>query len=453
MNWLRFKALCALVAISISSLAMAQEYKDIEFEEYELDNGLHVILHQDESAPVATTIVHYHVGSRDEDPKRTGFAHFFEHLMFEGTKQIPRASIDKMVQEVGGNLNAYTSLDETVYFFNVPANELQLALWIESQRMRQLVVNEIGVETQRGVVKEERRMRYDNSQYGTVWEKMSAELFKNTCYSWRPIGSAQHIDSASIPEFQAFYDTYYHPNNATLVVAGDFDEDEVREWIDSYFGQYERGPEPPKVVADIQPMKESYRETVRDPKIQLDAVFMGFRGPTMLEDDKYAAEMLCDILSNGESSRMYRSLVDEQKISVQAGIFPQLAQFAGLFGVYGIVADGKTPEELENAILAEFERVATQGVTEEELLKVRNINEAQFIGSKSSNQSKAGQLAQYHRYYGDAELINEEFEKYMSVTSADIQRVAKEYLAGQNHVTMYYLRGDGDANTPATEEE
>ena len=202
----------AVVAL-VSTPATAQ-VKPLEFTEYDLDNGLHVILHEDHTAPVVATVVHYKVGSRDEDPQRTGFAHFFEHLMFESTDQIERGTIDKLITSAGGRLNAYTSIDETVYHFELPSNQVRLALWIEAQRMRGLKINDIGVETQRGVVKEERKNRYDNAPYGGWFEKVQAKLFDGTPYAWAPIGSAQHIDSASIAEFQAFYDQFYQPNNA-----------------------------------------------------------------------------------------------------------------------------------------------------------------------------------------------------------------------------------------------
>ncbi len=217
--------------------------KPIDFVEYDLPNGLHVILHKNDAAPVVSTYVLYHVGSKNERPDRTGFAHFFEHLMFEGSDNIPRQTIDKYISGAGGNLNASTSFDKTDYYFNLPANQLKLALWIESERMMHAKVDETGVETQRQVVKEEKRRGVDNRPYGTLFENLAKLVFRGTPYEWVPIGEFQYIDQATIDEFREFYKTYYQPNNATLVVAGDIDIDETKKLITDYFGPIERGPE------------------------------------------------------------------------------------------------------------------------------------------------------------------------------------------------------------------
>src|SRR6186997_3019715 len=216
--------------------AQTQLMKPIKFEEYDLSNGMHVILYQERTAPVVAVRVYYHVGSKDERADRTGFAHFFEHLMFESTANIPRGTIDKLVSGAGGNLNASTSFDQTDYFFNVPSNQLKLALWVESDRMLQAVIDETGVETQRKVVKEEKRMRYDNQPYGSLFEQLAKLVFAGTPYAWVPIGSVQYIDQAKIEEFRDFYKTYYVPNNATLAIAGDFDLEETKKLVADYFG-------------------------------------------------------------------------------------------------------------------------------------------------------------------------------------------------------------------------
>jgi predicted Zn-dependent peptidase len=217
--------------------------KPIQFVEYDLPNGLHVILHENHAAPVVSTYVLYHVGSKNERADRTGFAHFFEHLMFEGSDNIPRGKIDKYVSSAGGNLNASTSFDQTDYFFNVPANQLKLALWIESERMMHSKIDETGVETQRKVVKEEKRMRYDNQPYGSLFEELAKLVFAGSPYSWVPIGSVQYIDQATIQEFRDFYKTYYLPNNATLAIAGDFNLDATKKLVEDYFGAIPKGPE------------------------------------------------------------------------------------------------------------------------------------------------------------------------------------------------------------------
>ncbi len=428
-----------LILVWAFTMAEAQ-VKPLKFVEYDLPNGLHVILHEDHRAPVVATVVHYKVGSRDENPQRTGFAHFFEHLMFEGTEKIERGMIDDMISEAGGQLNAYTSIDETVYHFVVPSNEFRLPLWIEAQRMRKLVVNEVGVETQRGVVKEERKNRYDNAAYGGWIEKTQEQLFKSTPYAWAPIGSSQHIDSASITEFQDFYNTFYQPNNAVLVVAGDFDPSVARETIDAYFGGYPAAPPPPRPsFGALPPFNEPIREVVNDVKARLPGVFIAWRGIGRLDKDVYAAELLSTILSSGESSRLYREVVDSQQLAVQAQFFNRDHEFGGMAFAIGIVGQGKSIEAAEKAILATLQKVAESGVTEGELQKAKNIAEVEFVGGFSDMHTKALRLASAFRYFGNTNHINEELDSYLKVTRADIQRVAKRILSSSGYVVLTYL--------------
>jgi zinc protease len=436
--------LLMLSVFAVGANHVHAQVKPLSFTEDDLDNGLHVILHEDHTAPVVATVVHYKVGSRDEDPQRTGFAHFFEHLMFEGTEKIERHTIDKMINGAGGQLNAYTSIDETVYHFVVPSNQVRLALWIEAQRMRKLQVNEIGVETQRGVVKEERKNRYDNAPYGGWFEKVQAHLFAGTPYAWAPIGSAQHIDSASIDEFRSFYNAFYQPNNAILVVSGDFDPDLVKETIQAYFGGYSRAPEPQRpVFSGLGNANESAERLIEDEKAQLPAMFMGYTCASMKDDDAYAIELMNQILSTGESSRMYRSVVDSQQVAVQVSTSARLNEYAGMQFVIGIAAPGKDLETIKKAIDAELERIVKNGVTEEELQKVKNITEARFVGSRTGMYNKALQFASYYRYYGNTGLINSELDHYMKVTRADIQRVAKAIFEGKTRVVLNYMPKKG----------
>jgi predicted Zn-dependent peptidase len=440
-----FSRAAAVVATVVGIVASASaQVTPIAFKEYDLPNGLHVILHEDHSAPVVATVLHYKVGSRDEDPARTGFAHFFEHLMFESTDAIERATIDKMVNGAGGELNAFTSNDQTVYHFVLPSNQVRLGLWIEAQRMRKLHVNTVGVETQRGVVKEERKNRYDNAPYGGWMEKTNSILFKGTPYEWTPIGSAQHIDSASIPEFKAFYDQYYQPNNAILVVSGDFDEKLVRETIDAYFAGYPKAPEPRRpVVTALAPLSGEVRETINDPKAQLPALFMSYHGPKQTDDDAYALDLLTTIMSNGESSRLYTSLVDSQQVAVQAqfSLFPR--EYVGMLFFVGIAAPGKGLDAVESAIDAEIARVIRDGVTDAELTKAKNITEANLVGGRSSVYEKALSLSNAYRFDGATSAINGEFAKYAKVTKADIQRVAKQYLSTKQRVVLTYIPAKG----------
>lgn len=422
----------------LANLTLSAAY-EVKFTEETLDNGLHVIYSVDKSAPVVSTIVHYRVGSRDEDPARTGFAHFFEHLMFEGTQDIPRSNIDKYVNEAGGNLNAHTSFDETVYKFTVPAHQIKLALWIESQRMRHLLVDNVGLETQRGVVKEEKKQRYDNSPYGTWMEKMMAYLFKGGSYSWTPIGAAQHIDVADLSEFKAFYNNFYQPNNATLVIAGDFRVEDAKKYVRDYFAHYPKGAEPKRSEFTMSPLTTTYREEVKDKMAQLPAIFIGYRTPKMGAPDYYAMEYLKQILATGESSRFYKRLIDNEQSAVQVASNLLGLEKDGAMILIGIPAMNTDPKTVENQIMEEIQKVIDNGITDEEFTKARNILEAQFVGGKKNTLEKAMTLARYYSYYKDASLINTEIDKYMAVTKSDVIAAAKKYLDTDKKVILTYI--------------
>jgi predicted Zn-dependent peptidase len=437
-----------LASISLNVVTVSAQMKPIKFTEYDLPNGMHVILHHDKSAPVVSTLLHYKVGARDEDPARTGFAHFFEHLMFEGTKDIPRTEITSNIQNAGGNLNAYTATDQTVYFFNVPANELQLALWIEYQRMRGLLIDTTGVETQRGVVKEERNARYDNAPYGDLLERAQKNLFAGTQYEWTPIGSSQHIDSASIPEFQEFYDRFYQPNNVTLVVAGDFDEAEAKKYIKTYFGSIPKSDEIVRPEFVLKPLDTEIRRKVVDKKARLPLVAVGYRGPKVGDKDAYALSMLMNVVSNGTSSRLNQTLVEKDQVAVNASAFVRPMEYSGMIMAFGVAAPGKDIDSVENALYKVFEDVAMNGISDAEFSKAKNIEEASFVEGKKNVFDKAQTLAQYHTFYGKADLINTEIETYLAITKADIQRVAKEYLTTKNRVVLTYVPANS-GNAPA----
>lgn len=414
------------------------KFNPIKFEVDSLENGLKVIYCIDKTAPIVATVVHYKVGSRDELPTKTGYAHFFEHLMFEATENIPRASIDKYVQEAGGTLNAHTSYDETVYYFKLPSNYLNLALWIESQRMRKLKVDSVGVNTQKGVVIEELRMRYDNQPYGTMLMKMSERLFGGSSYGWATIGYIEHLEKATIEDFKEFYDNFYKPNNAILVIVGDIDIPETKKLVRAYFGIYPPSPPPIRNPFKLEPLKENIEEVVNDPKAQLPAIFMGFRGPKLGETDYYAMGILSDILASGESSRLYQRLVDKEQIAVAASMFPLSLEYSGGIIFYAVLHQDKSLKKAKQIIFEEIEKIANDGVTDEELTKAKNITEAQFISEKKSVLEKASTLAKYQAYFNDPKLINTELDKYLAVTKEDIKRVAQKFLSNAFNVVLYY---------------
>ena len=426
------------ILIGNSDATAGNNFKPIKFEKETLDNGLKVIYHVDKSAPIVTTVVHYNVGSKDEDLDKTGYAHFFEHLMFEATDAIPRATIDKHVQEAGGELNAYTSFDQTVFHFTVPSNEVKLALWMESQRMRKLHVDEIGVETQRGVVTEELKMRTTNQPYGTLIDKLCSNMFPGSGYAWSVIGSETHIKNATIQNFKDFYNNFYQPNNATLVIAGDIDVAKVKEYVRTYFGQFPKATAPKRHNYQLKPIAKEYRETVIDDKAPMTALFIGFQGPTLLDPDYYAASLLTDIIASGESSRFYQRLVDKDQVAVESGFSPFILRGAGAFLVEAYVAKGHTPEEVEKTVMEEISKLIKDGVTDAELEKAKNIKEAQFVFGKKDLMDKAQDLARYEVFNGDANYINTELDKFMKVSKTDIINAAKKYLATDKKVVLVY---------------
>jgi len=415
------------------------EFNKITFVKDSLPNGLRVIYSVDKSAPVVAVVVNYMVGSKDENPERTGFAHFFEHLMFEASKNYERASIDKFVDEAGGVLNASTGFDQTSYFIKVPSNEIRLPLWIESSRLRGLKVDTIGVETQRGVVKEERKMRSDNTPYGTMLEKTVEHLFRGSSYAWPPIGSEQHIDKATIDEFRKFYDNFYQPNNAIIAIVGDIDIQETKKMVRDYFGSIPAAPKPIREPFKITELQKGYRETIEDVKAQLPAVFISFRAPSMTDNDSYPFELLNRILSRGQSSRLYQRLVDKEQVAVQAASDILTFQKAGGVLFYGIAAPGKKIEDVEKLIYQEIDNIIKNGISDEELIKAKNILEAEFIRDKKNVLKKAQDLSMTWQFLGNPDLVNTELEKYLNVTKEDIIRVAKKYLDTDKKVVLVYL--------------
>lgn len=434
---LNFRTGLMLAGLLFSIAASAQN--KISFVEYDLDNGLHVILHQDNSTPIVAVTISYHVGSKNENPERTGFAHFFEHLMFEGSENIDRGEFDKIAMNAGAALNANTSFDRTFYYLLLPSNQLELGLWMESERLLHLRIDSTGVETQRSVVKEERKQSYDNRPYGTLMEKTFSTAFTEHPYRWLPIGSAESINNATLEEFMEFHSIFYVPNNATLSIAGDIDLEQTKQLVQKYFGDIPKGTKPIYRPSIVEPEKTAeVRDIVYD-NIQLPAVVQAYHIPAKGTPDYYALSMLTTLLSDGESSRMTKSIVDKQQKAMFVGAFPFALEDPGLFLVFGIVNSGVTPEDLENAINEEILKAQTEELDEREFQKLRNKVENDFVSSNSTMAGIAESLSDYHMYFGDANLINTEIERYMAVTKADIKRVANQYLKKENRVVLYYL--------------
>lgn len=423
----------------LCSILLTIHAQNIEYVAYELDNGLKVILHEDHSTPIVAVSVMYHVGSKNENPDRTGFAHFFEHLLFEGSENIARGEFDKYIQNAGGMNNANTNYDRTFYYEVMPSNHLGTGLWLESERMLHAKVEDKGIETQRQVVKEERRQRIDNQPYGSVLEESMKRAFTKHPYQYSVIGSMAHLDAAEEVDYKKFYKDFYRPDNAILSIAGDIDVPATKKMIEQYFASIPRGEGEVYRPTIVEPaMTKEVRDTVFD-NIQLPAVVQTYRIPAASTDDYYAVSMLSTLLSQGESSRMYRALVDEQQKALFAGNFPLDLEDPGVALVFGIANMGVEAHDLESAIDAEIVKVQTELISEKEFQKLRNQTEAAFITANGSMVGIAESLANYEMYFGDANLINTELERYMKVTKEDIQRVAKKYFVPSNRVSLYYL--------------
>jgi zinc protease len=427
----------------VGVIALQAQMNKINFVEYDLPNGLHVILHEDHSTPIVGVSVLYHVGSKNEKPDRTGFAHFFEHLLFEGSENIDRGQFDDYIQNAGGTNNANTSWDRTFYYEILPSNQLGLGLWLESERMLQAKVDEKGIETQRQVVKEERRQRVDNQPYGSILEESMKRAFKAHPYKWPIIGYMEHLDAAQEKDYKQFYADFYVPNNATLSIAGDINIEEAKKLVNQYFGSIPKKAEPyrPKVVEPE--LGGEVRDTIFD-NVQLPAVIQTYRIPAQGTADYYAVSMLGQLLSQGESSRFYRALVDEQQKALFVGNFPLALEDPGVSIAFGICNGGVDPKDLEAGMDAEVVKVQNELISEEEFQKLRNQVENDFVSSNSTVMGIAESLANYHTYYGDANLINTEIDRYLKVTREDIQRVAKKYFNKNNRVVLYYLPKPGN---------
>jgi len=424
------------LALSFGIILNAQK---VAFEEFDLDNGLHVILHQDNTAPLIVTSVLYHVGSKDEDPERTGFAHFFEHLLFEGTENIERGEWFKLVSANGGNNNAYTNNDFTYYYEVFPSNNLELSLWMESERMLHPVINEIGVETQNEVVKEERRMRYDNSPYGRWDEEVRKLLFKKHPYKHSTIGEMEHLDAASLEEFIAFNKKFYVPNNAVLVLAGDFEAETAKKLVKTYFNDIPKGAEIDRNVIKEDPILEALTGEAFDKNIQIPAVFTAYRIPEKASRDSKVLDMISSYLSDGKSSKLYRKLVDEKKMSLEVAAFNISLEDYGVYVILSLPVGENSLLALRDEIDLEIDKIQKELISEKDYEKLLNKFESQFVNSNSTVEGIANSLAEYYTFYGDTNLINSEIDIYRSITREEIRAAAQKYLNPNQRLTLNYL--------------
>jgi predicted Zn-dependent peptidase len=429
--------LLTLVAV-FASIAMLTA-QNIQYVEYDMPNGLKVLLHEDHATPIVAVSVMYHVGSKNEKPDRTGFAHFFEHLLFEGSENIPRGKFDDYINNAGGNNNANTWYDRTFYYEVLPSNQLALGLWLESERMLQAKVENVGIETQRQVVKEERRQRVDNQPYGRLLEEAMLRTFTVHPYHHSVIGSMDHLDAAVEADYKQFYKDFYRPDNAILSIAGDIDIEQTKKLIDVYFKDIPKGKGEifrPKIVEP--PLTREVRDTVYD-NVQLPAVIYTYRIPAQGTPDFYAVQMLSTLLSQGESSRMNRVLVDEKQMALTSGSFPLGLEDPGANIMFSIANMGVQPADLSKEMDAILKEVQTNLVSETEFQKIQNQIENDFVTANNAVVGIAENLANYEMYFGDANLINTELDRYRKVTREDLKRVANQYFKSNNRVVLFWL--------------
>jgi zinc protease len=426
-----------LTLASALVLAISTNAQKVEFEEYKLDNGMHVILHQDKSAPVIITSVMYGVGGKDGSRERTGFAHFFEHLLFEGTENIEKGEWFKIVSSNGGRNNANTSKDRTYYYEIFPSNKLELGLWMESERLLHPIIKQEGVDTQNEVVKEEKRQR--TRPYSQIVDEISKNLFKVHPYKDPNVGYMKDLDAATLEEFLAFNEKYYVPNNATLVVAGDLDISTTKKMIQDYFGPIPRGADVVRSFPKEVPITEEFRATAYDENIQIPAVIAAYRTPSFKTRDSKILDMISSYLSAGKSSILYKKMVDtnKQALAVQAVNISQ--QDYGIYALFSLPLGDVTLDQLVAEMDEEIVKIQTDLISERAFQKLQNQFENNYVNSNASVVGIAGSLASYHVMYGDTNLINSEIDIYRSVTREEIKAVANKYLNKNQRLILEYL--------------
>ncbi|MFC4212276.1 M16 family metallopeptidase [Pedobacter lithocola] len=429
-----------LFALAISGLCLSASAQKVQFTEFDLDNGLHVILHQDKTAPVVAVSVMYHVGSKDEDTTRTGFAHFFEHLLFEGSKNIKKGEFMKLVSSNGGQNNANTSQDRTFYYEVFPSNQLELGLWLESERMLQPVINEVGVKTQNEVVKEEKRLRVDNSPYGKFTEKIFSHLFAGHPYRWQPIGSMAHLDAAKLDEFIAFNKKFYTPNNAVLTIAGDLDIEKTKTLVKQYFAEVPKGAPVVRTTYKLPEITKEIIDTAYDANIQIPAIFAAYRVPGMQSRESKVLGMISSILSGGGSSRLSTKMVDEKKTALQVAAFNYTLEDYGAYITLALPNKNTTLNDLLKDIDEEVLRLQTDLISESDYKKLQNQFENSYVSANSRMLGVAENLANGYTFHNkDTNDINEELNVIKSITREEIRDVAKKYLNKNQRVVLYYL--------------
>ncbi len=419
--------------------ARSQKAPNIPFEKFTLPNGLEVILHVDRSVPIVAVNGWFKVGSGDEKPGRTGFAHLFEHIMFMGSQNVPVGKFDQWLEAAGANNNGSTTFDRTNYYETGPSNALPLMLWLDADRMGWLLptMDLAKVDLQRDVVKNERRQSVENQPYGLVDETILPVMFpSNHPYSWDVIGSMKDLTAASVDDVKEFFRKYYAPNNASITIAGDFNPDSAKTWVTRYFGKIPRNPDAP--VRPVVPAPRLQKDTVMlmEDHVQLPRAYYIWHGVKALHADEPALDALAAVLAGGKSSRLYRTLVYDKQLAQDVGMSDEASKLDGIIRLRATAKPGVHPRELAAEFNAAIAKIASEGVTDRELTRVKNGTRATLLDELSSVLGKADRLSYYNYFAGTPEWIGQDIARYEKLTSADVQRVAKQYLLSQPKIIL-----------------
>ena len=412
------------------------ELAPLEIEEYSLSNGLRVVLNRDEAVPVVAVAVYYNVGSRNEREGRTGFAHLFEHMMFQGSENVKKAEHFQFIMKAGGTMNGTTSSERTNYFETLPASQLPLALWLESDRMRSLAVTQENLDNQREAVKEEKRLRYDNQPYGQIFDLINEMIFRNFANSHSTIGSMEHLDDATVEDVQEFFRIYYAPNNAVLVLSGSFEPDTAKQLVETYFGDIPSQSPPPELdVTEPVEVAQTYREW-EDKLAPFPAFLIGWKIPKRRSPEFNALYLAGKLLYDGESSRLYQKLVKGDESVIQLFGFTDERRGPSSIFVGAIPKPDKDLSRIRDIIMTEIGHVATDGPTAEEMQKLHNqlINDA--VRMRQSSMTRAQQIAEYALYDGDPELINSDLDELLAITPEQIRNAVQTFLNTQNRALL-----------------
>jgi zinc protease len=434
-------ALVSQVGLAQTEARTGSALPKLEFTDNKLDNGLRVIIASDPSAPVCAVSVTYNVGSRNEQPGRTGFAHLFEHMMFEGSENVGKGEHFILVENNGGDSNGTTNEDRTNYFEALPKNQLDLGLFLEADRMRSLVVNQANLDNQRNAVQEERRLGIDNEPYGKSELEIDNLAYDNFGYKHSTIGEMRDLDAATVQEVKDFFRIYYAPDNAVLVIAGDVDTKEAMEKVKKYFGSIPHQPAPAPVDLSEPQHYGERREVIVDPLARLPRLLVAFHIPQGNTPDNYALHVLADILASGQDSRLYRRLVKEKELASEISMQADARRGPSLLYVQATPRPGIKMDDLETALYDEIAQVQKQGVTEAEIQKVRRQALRVQINRRQSDLEIANRIGQYAVYFEDPNLINTVYDQYSSVTAEQVMQVAAKYMVQTGRTVVTTLPG------------